>query len=434
MKLEIEKFISEVEFPEAAMSFIEEGILCYKVGAYRSSYIMSYLFFLNVVKYRALESTYAPNGVSDGEWEKKKSEMSNEEIWETKVYDLINAMDKNKVNSRYFKINKSRIAQMEYWRALRNDCAHSKDNLIAAAHVESFWLFVQSILPKLVINGSKEFLIRELEDYFDNMYFYNPKKVQEIVKSIPHLAENNNILELFIEIHKKFNGRSNYRVSDLDGKAYAFWKTVSESEKILLRGNFYKFLTYNDEIFKRFIPLFPERFLQCFKESPSVIGNFINFELTEAVFFNYPNAINILCTCLQNDLIEPATIKPLVAQVNCNLKELSRAEIILLKNHGYFEIVKKDMMSGLYRNESFSFEKINGNSVKLAYFVKYCLTTDSEGERFTVLLNNTLKSLINPAVFDELKEVLIQKPQILQFIKDVLKKEEQELCKFFNEL
>ncbi|WP_162862842.1 hypothetical protein [Bacillus wiedmannii] len=37
MKLEIEKFISEVEFPEAAMSLIEEGILCYKVGAYRSA-------------------------------------------------------------------------------------------------------------------------------------------------------------------------------------------------------------------------------------------------------------------------------------------------------------------------------------------------------------------------------------------------------------
>ncbi|MED2918684.1 hypothetical protein [Bacillus thuringiensis] len=30
MKLEIEKFISEIEFPEAAMSLIEEGILCYK--------------------------------------------------------------------------------------------------------------------------------------------------------------------------------------------------------------------------------------------------------------------------------------------------------------------------------------------------------------------------------------------------------------------
>ncbi|MEB9685889.1 hypothetical protein P4J24_29145 [Bacillus anthracis] len=43
MKLEIEKFISEMEFPEAAMSLIEEGILCYKAGAYKSAYIMSYL-------------------------------------------------------------------------------------------------------------------------------------------------------------------------------------------------------------------------------------------------------------------------------------------------------------------------------------------------------------------------------------------------------
>lgn len=78
------------------------------------------------------------------------------------MFDLIN---EGQTHSRYFKISKSRIAQMEYWRSLRNDCVHSKDNLIVAAHVESFWLFIQSILPKLVINGSKDFLLSELEDY-----------------------------------------------------------------------------------------------------------------------------------------------------------------------------------------------------------------------------------------------------------------------------
>jgi hypothetical protein len=87
VKLEIEKFISEIEFPEAAMSLIEEGILCYKVGAYRSAYIMSYLFFLNVVKYRALESSYAPIGYGR-ERKKKTEEVPNDEFWERKVFTV----------------------------------------------------------------------------------------------------------------------------------------------------------------------------------------------------------------------------------------------------------------------------------------------------------------------------------------------------------
>ena len=163
MKLEIEKFISEIEFPEAAMSLIEEGILCYKVGAYRSVYIMSYLFFLNVVKYRALESSYAPIGYGR-ERKKKTDEIPNDEVWEIKVFDLIT---RGKSHSRYFEISKSIITQMEYWRTLRNDCVHSKGNQFVAAHVESFWLFIQSTLPELVINCRKNVLSREVEEYFE---------------------------------------------------------------------------------------------------------------------------------------------------------------------------------------------------------------------------------------------------------------------------
>ncbi|WP_416808993.1 hypothetical protein [Bacillus thuringiensis] len=344
MKLEIEKFISEIEFPEAAMSFIEEGILCYKVGAYRSSYIMSYLFFLNVVKCRALESSYAPNGIKEDEWRRKKEQISNEDIWENKVFDLIN---EGGTHSRYSKINKSRIAQMEYWRALRNDCVHSKDNLIAAAHVESFWLFVQSILPKLVINGSKEFLIKELDEYFDNVYFYNPNKVQEIVRSIPHLAENNSINELFIEIHNTFKEKRNYDFPDPDGKADAFWKAVNDTDNPSLNKSFNKFLTHNNEIFSTFILVFPERFLQCHAESSSIISEYINKTLPKWLSWNVPSVVSLLCTCIRNELLEPGKSEELVARLDCDLKELSREEITLIKKHGYFENIKKDMMSDL---------------------------------------------------------------------------------------
>ncbi|MGK0535942.1 hypothetical protein [Bacillus sp. 'calajunan'] len=431
MKLEIEKFISEIEFPEAAMSFIEEGILCYKVGAYRSSYIMSYLFFLNVVKYRVLESSHTPNEISVGEWNNKKKGISNEDDWENKVFDLIN---EGQTHSRYFKISKSRIAQMEYWRALRNDCVHSKDNLIAAAHVESFWLFIQSILPKLVINGSKDFLLSELEDYFDNVYFNYPDKVHEIVRMIPHLAENNNISELFVEIHNHFEENRNYRIGDSSSKAHEFWKTINSSENLHISNNFNNFLIHDDEIFGTFIMLFPVRFLKCHAEKKPVISKFINQDLPGWLSANNPNAVSILCTCIRNGLLDSTESKKLVVRVSCDLKGLRHEEILLLKSQGFFDYIKENMMKGLHNGKAFSYSKVNGKSVELAYFVKYCLMTDDDGERFATLLNNTLVDLENPSVFRELEEVLTQHPEILQYIKDVISNGDQELCEFFKRI
>ncbi|WP_227495994.1 hypothetical protein [Bacillus mycoides] len=431
MKLEIEKFISEMEFPEAAMSFIEEGILCYKVGAYRSSYIMSDLFFLNVVKYRVLESSHTPNGITDNEWRAKKGQISNEDTWENKVFDLIN---EGETHSRYFKISKSRIAQMEYWRALRNDCVHSKDNLIAGAHVESLWLFVQSILPKLVINGSKDFLLSELEDYFDNVYFNNPDKVQDIVRMIPHLAENNNISELFVEIHNHFKEGRNYRFGDSSSKAHEFWKTINSSDNLLISNNFNKFLIQSNEIFEMFIVRFPERFLICYEEKKPVIIKFVNQDLPFWLDCGSLNAVSILCTCIRNKLLNSKESKKLVELVGCDLKRLTDEEIKLLKDHGFFENIKENIMEGLHNGKSFSYTNINGKSVELAYFVKYCLMTDDDGERFTTLLNNTLVDLKNPSVFRELEEVLTQNSDILQYIKSVISNEGQELCEFFAEL
>lgn len=431
LKLGIENFIGEISLPKASLGFIEEGILCYKVGAYRSAYIMSYLFLLNVVKYRVIESSSTPNGITEGEWNAKKKKISNEEIWEKNVYDLICEMKNDQ--SRYFKISKTRVAQMEYWRSLRNDCAHSKDNLIAASHVESLWLFIESILPKLVINGSKEFLMKELEAYFDNAYFNYSNKVQEIVESLPHLAENNDIAGILKEIHQIFKQQSNYKINNPNGRAFEFWRAINVSTNKPVFEGFNKFITSSNEVFSQFIFLFPNRFTLVL-ENHSIISYFINKELPEALKFDFPNAVEILFSCLRNGLIESNHSQKYMSYVDCDLKQLGHEHLYLLKSHGYFENFKKKMMSDLYRGKSFSYSKINGNSVDLAYFIKYCILTDQENKEFIVLLNNTLKTLDNETVFAELKEVLINNSTILDFLKRTLDHEKEDLCDFLKNL
>ncbi|WP_198516183.1 hypothetical protein [Lysinibacillus xylanilyticus] len=433
MKLEIEKFIEEIIFPEAALGFIKEGIVCYKVGAYRSAYIMSYLFLLNVVKYRALESATTPNGISQGEWNKRKLLISNEEVWENSVYDLIveteNVQGQNQ--SRYFKISKTRIAQMDYWRALRNDCAHSKDNLIASSHVESLWLFTQSILPKLVINGSKEFLMQELGAYFDNVYFNNPNKVEEIVRIIPHLAENNDISSLLIEVHEMFRSHSNYNLNKR--RAIEFWQEIEGSTNQQLSNGFNKFITSNNEIFAEFIFLFPDRFVQCSGKT-SIISHFINNDLPDALIFDYPYAVELFLKCLQNGLIEPEHSQKYTSYIDSDLRGLKEDQIRLLKRHGYFERFKKHIMSDIYNGRSFAYSKINGKSLELGYFIKYCIMDDPDNIQIISLLNNTLKTLDNESTFKSLKKVFDENPAILEFLKQTVTDKGEDLCEFFKSL
>lgn len=58
--------------------------------------------------------------------------------------------------------------EFKYWKDRRNDCAHFKSNTIAASHVESFWLFLQSRIGRWVPNGSAQDLIERLARHFDS--------------------------------------------------------------------------------------------------------------------------------------------------------------------------------------------------------------------------------------------------------------------------
>lgn len=56
----------------------------------------------------------------------------------------------------YFLISNHLLNDLDYFRRGRNDCAHTKENIIDYSHVEAFWNFLKSYLPKFIINGGKE--------------------------------------------------------------------------------------------------------------------------------------------------------------------------------------------------------------------------------------------------------------------------------------
>src|SRR5690606_11961493 len=156
---EFEKYIESQEFTEESLSIIAEGIKCYKVGAYRAAFLMSYYFFLKVLKERLEQSKHTkPDSLDQPTWQNLLKKINDDTVWDQTVFETTQWKLADG-RSKIYLISNDLREDMIYWRRKRNDCAHSKDNLISYPHVESFWLFIQSNLNKFIVNGGRESLL-----------------------------------------------------------------------------------------------------------------------------------------------------------------------------------------------------------------------------------------------------------------------------------
>lgn len=119
---------------------MKELFVITKVGAYRAAYLMSYLGYITILKDRLINSEHTlPNGYTEHSWRRAISDLKSDKQWENAVSEAIfRQPDKNP-----FLINDDLRKQHDYWRIIRNDCAHAKSNLISSPHVESLWLYLE---------------------------------------------------------------------------------------------------------------------------------------------------------------------------------------------------------------------------------------------------------------------------------------------------
>lgn len=193
MKIQQEIWLEAQTFVEETRELFLEGIRCYKSEAYKASLLFSYLGLQSMIKNRVMESD-KPDGYVQNEWDYKKRDLINDdETWEKKVQELV----KNRTKP-VFKLSQDVYDQYFYWKDRRNDCAHAKGNYISYPHVEAFWLFVQSNGQKFVVNGGKDFIIKQLQDHYDITKTPPGQDVSLIISKIPQAlekAEYHNLLE-----------------------------------------------------------------------------------------------------------------------------------------------------------------------------------------------------------------------------------------------
>jgi hypothetical protein len=179
MKLQLEDWLSSQTLSSEAQSCFEESFMCYKVGAYKAALLFGYLGFLTTVRDRILQSQ-PPQGIPPTLWTKIQSEVSNHALWDGVTFDTT----QQKKPAPVFAIDEELRDQVKYWKDRRNDCAHSKQNQIVAAHCESFYAFVRSTLNRFFVGSSLESLKGKFSDFFDPTLTPAGAPIQDLVQDV----------------------------------------------------------------------------------------------------------------------------------------------------------------------------------------------------------------------------------------------------------
>ena len=113
--------------------------------------------------------------------------------------------------------------QIHYWKNRRNDCAHSKVNIIDACHVEAFWTFLQSNLSKITVEGGKQTLLTKIERHYNINLTPKDADVQPLIKEIATAVTNDELNDFWNECAERISGEC-WSFSDRD--VACFFDTV----------------------------------------------------------------------------------------------------------------------------------------------------------------------------------------------------------------
>lgn len=368
MILEIERYISNQNISEEAKLLYKEGIICYKSSAYRASFLMTYLGFMESVKYKILNSE-KPQNYEEARWNKDVlHKIKNDEIWEKQVFELL-IRNSNPI----FKMNDSLKLEIKYWKDRRNDCAHYKKNQISNAHIEAFWQFIQSSNDKLIINDSIDQLINYFKIHFD------PSKTK------PGSCYNHLIEKCILILNEEL-------YDDFFEKLNRFFK----SEEYLNKNEIIYFLNDSSEeikIISKFLEkVIPElnKFLKEFVENKNYLFELLKYNpkllmfmelkpedvrtLWKDVLFSdfYIENLELFCGLLRNGMIPPdekeEAFKHLIKKYGDYLP--SDDQFYVLSHYGFIDYFKEELFKEGYYMSSFEWGNKNRNIVP--YLIKKC--------------------------------------------------------------
>lgn len=228
MKIQFEEWVKENSIPEDSKNLFFESVSCYRIGAYRSAFIMSYIGFQNILKQRILDAKIRPSGITEGNWNSICSKLRDEDTWDAEV---ANAVKRNAPNN-IFLVRASTVTIYESFRCIRNICAHGKSGSISYYQIEHLWSFIQDNYTKFVINGSKQGILQMIEDHYNTSLTAVGTDPTYIINNIMIGIKNDEMTELLKALHQMC----------IDEKPYGDefsnqWRQIEIWDKLMKRTN-----------------------------------------------------------------------------------------------------------------------------------------------------------------------------------------------------
>ncbi len=224
MKIKFEEWIKENQISEDAINLFEESISCYRIGAYRSAFIMSYIAFQNILKQRVLDATFRPTDISKKLWDEICSKLIDEDAWDKQVSECVQRTSPNNI----FLISSSTVKLYESFKCIRNMCAHGKSGNIEYYHVEHLWGFIQEYFLQFAVNGGKQGIIKMIEDHYDTTITPVGADVTYIVTNIEIGVKGNEMDDLLENLYQKCK-QENPRGKSFSSK----WRQIDLWDKLV---------------------------------------------------------------------------------------------------------------------------------------------------------------------------------------------------------
>ncbi|QRY38431.1 hypothetical protein [Bacillus sp. PDNC022] len=434
MKLDFENWISSQALPKESLPLIEEAISCYRIGAYRASFILSYSFFLKILKHR-LETSASqqikPDLIKEDTWRTTIMKLNNDDTWEDIVFTTIQASDRDTKRSSYYLINDGIREDMRYWRRRRNDCAHAKNNLISNSTVESFWHFIESNSAKFVINGGEEGLINKIKTHFDPNYTQPGKSSTYLADQIPLVVESySEIPDLLEKIYNmliiEFNGDLKFK--NEESPIRIFWKEIAFSNNVDLMGGFLSFVKRDWETFIEFISVFPSKLNEFTSDEP-LIRNFWKEQ-----FFKYKdyreNFWNIALILINNAIPNSESssfMKKLVKEAPT--RYINEDNLHDIKRINYFGYMKDYLFGQNNFIAPNGYNNANMLSEKILIYLKHGVIN----AEIVKEINSLVSELAFGNFYDDFKHFLKKNNDIMFKFKQIADTEELTLSSFFND-
>jgi len=339
MKLEFEIWYQEKVTNKDALDLFSESCLCYKIGAYRAAFLMSYLGFQNILKERLLKIENPPQGIPQPLWDRTIEDLLKDDKWDEAVFDNVNRTLPNNP----FLIGDDLRKQYVYFKCIRNDCAHAKSNIISSSHVETFWLFIQSNYSKFVVNGGRDGLLERIKIHYDPVYTKPGSDITPIVEDIITSMPVAEIPAFLRDVYALLQTDSLFCTFRKDEIPSDFWKTVVFSSCFDLKDSLYKFIKTDWNIFLEFINEYPNNLIEILSgSSQEFVRQFWNERIFEMVLGNwYYNNWNIVEKVIKTKIIPTDELSNFIIKLAKKAIVLPEEKLEFWKSIGYFDEVKR---------------------------------------------------------------------------------------------